>query len=96
MAQSMLDQMIILATRLHKGQVDRAGQPYILHPLRVMSNLRIKHDEELNCIAIGHDLLEDTSARRDYLSVFFTQRIVNGIDALTKRKVRVMKNTKSG
>lgn len=86
MEQSMLDQMIILATRLHKGQVDRAGQPYILHPLRVMLNLSVKTDEELNCIAVGHDLIEDTSATEDYLRTFFTKRIVDGILALTKQE----------
>lgn len=31
-----LNEAIILATRAHAGQVDKGGQPYVLHPLRVM------------------------------------------------------------
>lgn len=33
---TLLDEAIILATKAHSGQLDRQGQPYILHPLRVM------------------------------------------------------------
>lgn len=32
----MLNKAIEIATRAHAGQVDKAGEPYILHPLRVM------------------------------------------------------------
>lgn len=35
-SNEMLDRAIALAVAAHAGQTDRAGQPYILHPLRVM------------------------------------------------------------
>jgi (p)ppGpp synthase/HD superfamily hydrolase len=80
--------MIGLATELHDGQIDRGGQPYILHPLKVMHYLKTE-DEELQCIAVGHDLIEDgfKSLERgiEYMrNVGFSERVISGIVALTK------------
>lgn len=81
----MLSRMIVLATERHAGQYDRGGVPYILHPLTVMHRLRTD-DEELQTIAVGHDLLEDTATTADELLAMFTARVVRGIVALTKYK----------
>ena len=83
MKGEMLSNMLILATYKHAGQVDKSGQPYILHPLTVMQ-LLYTDDEELQCIALGHDLLEDTNTTLDHLIDLFTLRIVAGILALTR------------
>src|SRR5689334_8312656 len=80
----MLSKMISLATERHAGQFDKGGRPYILHPLTVMHRLRTD-DEELQCIAVGHDLLEDTETTEAELDrLGFTNRIVVGILRLTK------------
>lgn len=80
----LLDTMLVIATNAHAGTFDRGGSPYILHPLRVMSFLKTD-DEELMCIALGHDVIEDTSVTyRDLLNAGMTERIVVGIQALTK------------
>ena len=80
----MLDKMILLATNAHHGQLDKGGRPYILHPLRVMSFLKTD-DEELQCIALGHDVVEDTKTTyQDLLDAGMSQRVVDGIKALTK------------
>ncbi len=76
--------MLVLATNAHSNQYDRGGNPYILHPLKVMHYLR-SDDEELQCIALGHDIIEDTSVTYSQLKVEgFTDRIINGIRCLTK------------
>jgi (p)ppGpp synthase/HD superfamily hydrolase len=81
----MLSKMISLATERHAGQFDKGGRPYILHPLTVMHRLRTD-DEELQCIAVGHDLLEDTETTTgDLVLAGFSQRIITGIFVLTKR-----------
>lgn len=81
----MLSKMISLATGRHAGQFDKGGRPYILHPLAVMHKLHTD-DEELQCIAVGHDLLEDTTVSPIELEVLgFSPRVVSGIFALTKR-----------
>lgn len=79
----MLDRAILIAARAHEGQKDKAGQPYILHPLRVMFNR--KNETEMIC-AILHDVIEDTDISIDYLrQEGFSEAILDALDALTKR-----------
>jgi len=80
---TMISVMIDYAVNMHSGQHDKSGMPYILHPLKVMHYLKTD-DEELMCIAIGHDLLEDTGAsERDILNMT-SERVCDAIKALTK------------
>lgn len=80
----LLNKMLVLATTRHAGQFDRGGNPYILHPLKVMYYLK-SNDEELQCIALAHDLVEDTDTSYTELrEMGFTERIIQGIAALTK------------
>lgn len=82
----MLGKMLVLATNRHANQFDRAGVPYILHCLKVMHYTK-SDDEELNCIALGHDIVEDTDTTyQELYDMGFTARVVHGIDALTKRR----------
>lgn len=53
-----------IAVKAHKGQVDKNGQPYILHPLAVAAKV---DGLELKTIAILHDTIEDTSVTAEYL-----------------------------
>ena len=81
----MLNKILVIATTAHSGQFDKGGKPYILHPLTVMHKLRTD-DEELMCIALGHDLFEDTSVTpQDLWNEGFSERVIDGILALTKR-----------
>jgi len=52
-----LEDAIQIAAQAHKGQSDKAGAPYILHPLRMM--MRLKTEAEM-ITAILHDVVEDT------------------------------------
>ena len=80
----MLDAMLVLATNAHAGQFDKGGKPYILHPLRVMSFLK-EDDEELQCIALGHDVIEDTKTTwKDLEAIGMSTRVIAGIRTLTK------------
>lgn len=80
----MLDKMLVIATNAHAGQFDRGGKPYILHPLRVMSFLKTD-DEELLVMALGHDVIEDTSVTyRDLEAAGMSARVIAGIRSLTK------------
>jgi (p)ppGpp synthase/HD superfamily hydrolase len=83
MKRRQLARMLCTATNAHYGQFDRSGLPYIFHPIRVMQLLNTD-DEELQCIALGHDLLEDTDVTQGQLIQLFSPRIVEGIHALTK------------
>lgn len=82
----MLAAMLLLATQKHHGQFDKGGKPYILHPLKVMYLLKTE-DEELMCIALGHDLIEDTDCTYvDLIEAGMSKRVIGGIAALTKMK----------
>lgn len=96
----MLNKMLVLAANRHSGQFDRAGVPYILHTLKVMHYTK-SDDEEIQIIAIGHDIVEDTDTTWTELrEMGFSDRVISGIDALTKRrgesydeyKIRVKEN----
>ena len=79
---STLEKAITIAAEAHTGQIDKAGQPYILHPLRVM--LHMTRPEE-RIVAVLHDVIEDTTLTYEYLSAEgFTQEIQEAIKALTK------------
>lgn len=81
---TLLNAMLVITTNAHAGQYDRGGNPYILHPLKVMHYLKTD-DEELQCIALGHDVIEDTDTTyADLRAAGMTERIINGISALTK------------
>lgn len=54
---STLERAIQIAAEAHAGQLDKAKQPYILHPLRVM--LRVQTESE-RIAAVLHDVVEDT------------------------------------
>lgn len=80
----LLNKMLVLATNSHAGQYDKGGNPYILHPLAVLGILR-SDDEELQCIAVGHDIVEDCGVTyQELYQLGFTKRIVDGIASLTK------------
>jgi guanosine-3',5'-bis(diphosphate) 3'-pyrophosphohydrolase len=81
-----LEQAIALAASAHAGQLDKAGQPYILHPLRVMLAFKpTEVDEQI--AAVLHDVVEDTHLTLDALRLYgLPDHLVDAIDALTKRK----------
>ena len=80
----LLSKMLVLATNRHAGQFDKGGKPYILHPLAVM-HLMDDADEEQQCIAVGHDVVEDCGVTYSELrELGFTNRIIEGIRCLTK------------
>ena len=60
----MLEKAIDIAVEAHKGQIDKAGKPYILHPIRVM--LAGATEEETIC-GILHDVIEDTPVSLEML-----------------------------
>lgn len=82
----MLNKAIMIATMAHDNQFDKAGQPYILHPLKVMHYLK-SDDEELMCIAVLHDVLEDSDVTyEDLLEAGMSYRVLVALNLLTKRK----------
>lgn len=90
-----------IADKAHEGQTDRNGWPYISHPRRVALGARklacelaaathpdISLEElkaEAQIVALLHDTVEDTGVTLPYLGRYFSARIVDAIEALTRR-----------
>ena len=70
-----------LAVKKHKNQTDKVGNPYILHPLHVMENVKNK---DAKIVAILHDIIEDTDVTEDYLlEIGISKHIVDAVVLLT-------------
>lgn len=79
-----LDSAIITAVAAHVEQVDKCGEPYILHPMRVMLSLQTT---EQRIVAILHDVIEDTYVTLEELKEYgYSESILEALDAITKRK----------
>ena len=80
-----LDHAINIASSVHLDQKDQAGQPYILHSLRVMFNFV---DDTHRIVAVLHDVLEDSSfwTLEKLSEVGFSNEVVRALDAITRRK----------
>jgi (p)ppGpp synthase/HD superfamily hydrolase len=78
-----LERAIAIAAEAHAGQVDKAGQAYILHPLRVMLRMGSAHER---MAAVLHDVVEDTPVSLPrLLAEGFAPEVIAAVDALTKR-----------
>lgn len=80
-----LNKMLVLVTTEFDGIYDKGGVPYVLHCLKVMHYLK-SDDEELQQIALGHDLVEDRKnvTYMKLRDMGFSERVVEGIRCLTK------------
>ena len=81
---ALLEKAIALAVEAHRGQKDRAGAPYILHPLRMMCRLETVPEK---IVAVLHDVVEDTpwtfaGLKREG----FPDEILSALDCLTKHE----------
>ena len=81
---STLERAIEIAARAHTGQIDKAGAPYIFHPLRLMLAVHAPHEQ---MAAVLHDVVEDTSVTfEDLQREGFPDEVVEAVKALTKTK----------
>ena len=80
---STLDRAIEIAIRAHAEQTDKGGEPYILHPLRVM--LRMGTSEQ-RIVAVLHDVVEDSEITLEDLRLEgFSAVVLDALQALTKQ-----------
>lgn len=72
-----------LAEEAHKGQLDKGGNPYIEHPVRVAQMCK---SLEAKTAAMLHDVIEDTSLTEDDLyRAGFDEKIVQTVVDLTRK-----------
>jgi len=80
---STLEKAIEIAAIHHAGDKDKAGKPYLLHPLRIM--FAVSTEFEM-IAAVLHDVVEDTVVSlEDLQAEGFDPAVIRAVDALTKR-----------
>lgn len=79
---------IALAAEQFIGKYDKSGEPYILHCLAVMENVKKYDDVELQIAAVLHDIVEDTKITLYDLEHLygFTKRVCKMISDVTFKK----------
>ena len=79
MANDDLERAVAVAARAFDGRVDRQGQPYIAHAIRV--TLDVEGDDE-RAVAMLHDVFEwGTVTLREFHSQKFPKRIIDAVDS---------------
>ncbi|ELS32923.1 MULTISPECIES: HD domain-containing protein [Pseudanabaena] len=80
--EKLLALAIAIANQAHAGQLDKAGKPYISHPLTLMSQM---DTIESKIVAVLHDAVEDSSLTiADLVQQGFPEFITDAIAAITK------------
>lgn len=71
-----------IACDAHRGQLDKAGMPYILHPIRLSEKFETPI---LKCVAILHDVIEDTDVTEyDLIDKGIPTPVITAVKAITK------------
>ena len=80
--ETLLALAIAIANQAHAGQLDKAGKPYISHPLTVMAQMDTL---ESKIVAVLHDAIEDSALKiEDLVKQGFPEFITDAIAAITK------------
>ena len=79
-----VEDAVSIAARAHRGQKDKAGAPYLLHPLRMMLRM---DTEAAMMAAVLHDVVEDTDWTIERLrEAGFSEEVLEAVDCLTHRE----------
>ena len=74
-----------LAAKAHAAQTRKSGEPYIIHPIGVVSILvGLQMDDKTLAAAFLHDVVEDTDYKLDYIKEQFGTVVANLVDGVTK------------
>jgi len=77
-----LERAIEIAVEAHKGQKDKAGMPYVLHPLRLMFKMESNNEK---IAALLHDVVEDSDWTLDDLKKEgFNSDVIEAVSLLTR------------
>jgi (p)ppGpp synthase/HD superfamily hydrolase len=79
-----LDDAIALAVKAHRGHKDKAGKPYILHPLHVMMRM---DTPDAMMAAVLHDVVEDSDTTlADLRDAGYPPHVVDAVDGMSRRE----------
>lgn len=87
--RKLIKKAFTFAKEHHREQIRLEGLPYIVHPLRIAITLLKRFGikkTDLICVALLHDLVEDTSVKLKEIENLFGKKIRKGVAFLTRQK----------
>lgn len=82
----MIKKTITSIIKLHDGQLDKGGQPYWRHPVRVMLRLGPNAHDYVKQAALLHDVVEDCGLSvSDLLGAGYSPLTVEIVDLVTRK-----------
>ena len=75
-----VERALFIALHAHSDQKDKSGEQYILHPMRVATEM---YTDEGRVVALLHDVVEDTNVTIEDILYAFDEEIANAISAIT-------------
>ncbi len=79
----MTNKAMRIAYEAHHGQYDVNGVPYIFHPYHIAEQMT---DEITTCVALLHDVIEDTEVTFEQLEQEFPEEVITALRLLTHNK----------
>ena len=76
---SLTNRAMRIAYEAHAGQVDKCGAPYVFHPYHLAEQMP---DEVSTCVALLHDVVEDTAVTLDDLACEFPPVVIQALRLL--------------
>ena len=81
----LIEKAYVFSAQVHKGQLRRSGEPYLIHPLEVAYLLAdIKMDDVSVATGLLHDTVEDTYTTLETIENLFGPEIASLVDGVTK------------
>ena len=77
---SLTKKAMRIAYDAHAGQLDKGGDPYVFHPFYVAERMP---DEVSVCVALLHDVVEDTEVTLQDLACDFPAEVIEALGLLT-------------
>lgn len=81
---NMTKKAILLVYEKHKNQYDKAGMPYVLHPIHIAEQMT---DEYRTTVGLLHDIVEDTDVTFEQLTQMgFPKEVIEALKCLTHQE----------
>lgn len=77
----MINKALNIAYKAHHGQKDKGNVPYIFHPYHIAEKFNNETDI---CVALLHDVLEDTFVSKEELEGYFPKEVIEPLVLLTR------------
>lgn len=74
---------LVISFNAHKDQLDKSGMPYVYHPYEVAEHMET---EAQTCVALLHDVVEDTDITLDELAADFPAEVIDALRLMTHDK----------